>query len=122
MKFYDICKYHLKPAINFAATDAWFVNQKALDKLPSNIRKIVISTLDEEFWLRTNQYEYLEERALDKIQKEQGVEVITLPAESCEKMQKAALAIWQDVAKKGPQCKKAVDALIEFNKSLGRLQ
>jgi TRAP-type mannitol/chloroaromatic compound transport system substrate-binding protein len=122
MKFYDINKYHLSTPLNFAATDAWLVNQKAADKLPKDIQKILYSTLDEQFWLRTNQYEYLEKKALSKVQKEKGVKVLTLPPEEYQKMQEAALKIWDDVSKKGPACAKAVEMLREFNRSLGRLQ
>jgi hypothetical protein len=35
-------------------------------------------------------------------------------------MQVAAFKIWDDVAKKGPQCAKAVEMLKEFNKQMGR--
>ena len=103
MKFYDINKYHLRPALNVAATDVWLVNMKAMDKLPADLQGILKSTLEEHFWLRTNQYIYLENKTLAKIQKQEGVELITLPPAEYAKMQKAALKIWDDVAKKGPQ-------------------
>jgi len=35
-------------------------------------------------------------------------------------MQKAAFKIWDDVAKKDPQCATAVQMLKDFNKSMGR--
>jgi TRAP-type mannitol/chloroaromatic compound transport system substrate-binding protein len=119
MKFYDVCKFHLRPALNIAATDTWLVNQKALDKLPEDIKKVVLSTLDEHFWRRTNQYEYLEGISLPKIQKEYGVEVITLPPEEVAKMQKAAEPLWDKVAQQNPDCAKAVEMLRNFQKSLG---
>ena len=120
MKFYEVCKYHLRPALNYAATDTWLVNQKALDKLPEDIRNVVISTLQEEFWLRTNQYQYLEEEALAKVQKEYGVEVTHLGPEDMKKMQAAAEKIWDDVAKSSPECAKAVEIMRAFLKTLGR--
>ena len=122
MKFYDVNKYHLRPALNVAGTDIWLVNQKALAKLPEDIQKIVVSTLEEHFWLRTNQYIYLENKTLSKVRNEQGVELITLPPEEYAKMQVAALKIWDDVAQKGPQCAKAVEMLKDFNKQMGRNQ
>ena len=82
MKFYDVNKYHLRPALNVAGTDIWLVNKKALAKLPEDIQKILVSTLEEHFWLRTNQYIYLENKTLSKVQKEKGVELITLPPEA----------------------------------------
>jgi TRAP-type mannitol/chloroaromatic compound transport system substrate-binding protein len=122
MKFYDVNKYHLRPALNVAGTDIWLVNQKALAKLPEDIQKILVSTLEEHFWLRTNQYIYLENKTLSKVRNEQGVELITLPPEEYAKMQVAALKIWDDVAQKGPQCAKAVEMLKDFNKQMGRNQ
>lgn len=120
MKFYDVCKYHLKPALNIAATDTWLVNQKALDSLPPDLKKVVISTLEEHFWRRTNQYEYLEAVSLPKIQKEYGVEVITLPPEEVKKMQKAAEPLWDQVAKQNPECAEAVEMLRNMQSTLGR--
>jgi TRAP-type mannitol/chloroaromatic compound transport system substrate-binding protein len=120
MGFYELNKYHLRPALNIAATDIWLVNQKALSTLPEDIQKILVTTLDEHFFLRTNQYIYLEDKTLAAIQKEKGVELITLPQQEYVKMQKAAVKIWDDVAEKDPQCAKAVQMLREFNKSLGR--
>lgn len=120
MGFYEINKYHFRPALNIAATDIWLVNQKALSKIPEDIQKTLLATLDEQFFLRTNQYIYLEDTTLAKAQKEKGVELITLPPEEYAKMQKAAFKIWDDVAKKGPQCATAVQMLKNFNKSMGR--
>ena len=122
MKFYDVNKYHLRPALNVASTDIWLVNQKALAKLPADLRKILLDTLEEEFWLRTNQYQYLEDLALAKIIKENGVELITLPPAEYAKLQAAALKMWDEVAQKGPACAKAVEMLKEFNRTLGRIK
>ena len=122
MKFYDVNKYHLRPAINVAGTDIWLVNQKAFTELPEDIQKILVTTLEEHFWLRTNQYIYLENKTLSKVQKEQGVELITLPPEEYAKMQIAALKIWDEVAQKGPHCAKAVDMLKDFNRQMGRIK
>lgn len=120
MKFYDVNKYHLRTPLNFAQTDIWLINKKALAKLPQDIQDIIKSTLDEHFWLRTNQYQYLEEITLAKVQKEKGVQVLTLPPEDYVKMKNAAMTTWDEVAQKSPECAKAVEMLKEFNKKLGR--
>jgi len=120
MRFYELNKYHLRPALNIAATDIWLVNKEAFGKIPEDIQKILVSTLEENFFLRTNQYIYQEDTTLAKAQKEQGVELIILPPKEVAKMQEAAKKIWDDVAKKDPQCAKAVQMLKDFNKSLGR--
>jgi len=120
MGFYDIAKYHLRPALSISAVDAWLINKKELAKIPKDLQKILLSTLNEHFFLRTNQYIYLEGKTLAKIQKEKGVKLLTLPPEEYAKMQVAARKMWDEVAKKGPQCAKAVQMLKDFNKSMGR--
>ena len=120
MGFYDINKYHFRPALNIAATDIWLINKNALKKIPEDLQKILLSTLNEHFYLRTNQYIYLEGKTLAKFQKDKGVELITLPPKEYAKMQVAARKMWDEVAKKGPQCAKAVQMLKDFNKSMGR--
>ncbi|MCF8033647.1 MAG: TRAP transporter substrate-binding protein DctP [Desulfarculaceae bacterium] len=122
MKFYELNKYHLRPSLCVASTDIWLVNKKAMAKLPADLRKILIETLEEEFWLRTNQYQYLEDLTLSKIIKEDGVELITLPPAEYAKLQAAALKMWDEVAKKGPACAKAVEMLKEFNRKMGRIK
>ena len=122
MKFYDVNKYHLRPSLNVAGTDIWLINQKALDKLPKDLRDILLKTLDEQFWLRTNQYIYKENKTLSKVQQKLGVQLITLPGEEYGKMQTAALKIWDEVAQKGPACKKAVEKLKDFNRTMGRIK
>ncbi|MFC1533255.1 TRAP transporter substrate-binding protein DctP [Thermodesulfobacteriota bacterium] len=122
MKFYEINKFHLRPSLNVAGTDIWLVNKKALAKLPKDLQEILLQTLEEHFWLRTNQYIYLENKTLSKVLKTLGVELITLPPKEYGKMQSAALKIWDDVAKKGPQCAKAVEILKDFNRQMGRIK
>jgi TRAP-type mannitol/chloroaromatic compound transport system substrate-binding protein len=105
-----------------AATDIWLVNQKAFDKLPKDLQEILLTTLEEQFWLRTNQYIFLENKALSKVIKEKSVELITLPPAEYAKMQTAAIKIWDEVAQKGPQCAKAVGMLKDFNRTMGRIK
>ncbi len=122
MKFYEVCKYHLRPALNVAGTDIWMINQKAFDTLPKDIQEILTSTLEEQFWLRTNQYIYLENTVLSRVMKEDGVELITLPPAEYAKMQTAALKIWDEVAEKDAACAKAVEILKDFNRKMGRIK
>lgn len=122
MKFYEINKYHLKPALNVAATDIWVINKNAFDKLPADIQDILTKTLEEHFWRRTNQYQYLEELELAKVQKEHDVTVLTIPPAEFAKMQAAAIKIWDEVAELSPDCAKAVEMVKEFNRNMGRLQ
>lgn len=121
MGFYDVCKYHLKPGLNIASTDVWLINQKAMDSLPPDIKEILLWSLEEQFWFRTNQYEYLEAITLAKVQKEKGVKLILLPPEEQKKITEVAVKIWDEEAKKAPENAKAVELLKNFLKSLGYL-
>ena len=121
MKLYDVCKYHLLPGLNIAGTDAWVVNQKAIDKLPEDIQAIFYNALEEQFWKRTNQYIYLEAIVLAKAVKEQKVEVVTLPPEEQKKITEIAMQMWDKEAEKGPEAAKALQMLKDYLKSLGHL-
>lgn len=121
MKFYELNKYHLRPALSVAATDIWVINKKAFDDLPQNFQEILASTLEEHFWRRTNQYIYQEALTLAKVQKEMGVTLLTMPDEEFGKMQEAAIKIWDEVAAMAPQNAKAIEMIKEFNRSMGRI-
>lgn len=121
MSLYEIAKYHVRPALNIAGTDVFIINQKALDKLPADVRKTVIDTLDEQFTLRTAEYQRQEEEALAKAQKELGVQVNTLPQDVVDKLTETAQKIWEQEAARSPESAKAVDMLKKYLSDLGYL-
>lgn len=121
MSLYEVAKYHVRPALNIAGTDAFIVNQKALDKLPEDVRQTVIDTLDEQFWLRTNEYQYQEQIALAKAQKEFGVQVNVLPQDVQAKLVEFAQKDWEKEAKRSPESAKAVEMLKQMLSDLGYL-
>ncbi|GAA3956353.1 TRAP transporter substrate-binding protein DctP [Allohahella marinimesophila] len=121
MGLYEVAKHHVKPALNIAGTDAFIVNQKALDKLPEDIRKVVIDALDEQFWFRTNEYQYQEQIALAKAMEEHGVKVNTLPEDVQARLAKAAQKTWHEEAKRSDNAAKAVQQLRTFLTDLGYL-
>ncbi|MFP5404996.1 MAG: TRAP transporter substrate-binding protein DctP [Gammaproteobacteria bacterium] len=100
MGLYEVAKYHVRPALNIAGTDAFIVNQKALDKLPPETRKCVLDNLDEQFWMRTNEYLYQERVTLAKAIKDKGVKLNPRPPE-------------------GPAAQKALTTLKGFLAELG---
>lgn len=120
MKFYDACKYHLKTALCVSNSDDWIVNQKAVDALPEDVRRIFLAALEERFWKRNLQYNVGEKVTLKRLQRENGVKVTYIPPEDHAEMLKVATKLWDDFAKKGPELAKAVEMLKEYNKSLGR--
>src|SRR5690554_5710952 len=47
MGLYEVAKYHVQPSLNIAGTDAFVINQKALDELPVEVRKCQLDTFDQ---------------------------------------------------------------------------
>ncbi|MBD3658367.1 TRAP transporter substrate-binding protein DctP [Marinobacter sp.] len=121
MGLYEVAKHHVQPALNIAGTDVIIVSQKALDKLPEDMQTIVKQALDEQFWVRTNEYLYKERITLAKAIAEQGVTVNTMPDDVQERLVKAAQGMWDEEGKRSPEAKKALDMLKEYLASLGYL-
>ena len=121
MSLYEVAKYHVRPALNIAGTDVFIINQKALDALPDDVRKILIDTLDQQFWERTNEYQYQEEIALARAQRELGVKLNVLPDDVQQKLAETAQKNWEMEAKRSPESAKAVEMLRAFLTDLGYL-
>ncbi len=118
MGLYEVAKYHVKPALNIAGADIFIVNQKALDKLPDDVRKILLQTLDEHFWMRTNEYIYQEQVTLAKAVADDGVQINTMPDDVQKRLTASAQQFWDEEAKRSPQ---AADAVARLKKFLGEL-
>jgi TRAP-type mannitol/chloroaromatic compound transport system substrate-binding protein len=121
MGLYEVAKYHVKPALNIAGTDAIIVSQKALDKLPEDMQKIVKDTLQEQFWIRTNEYQYKERITLAKAIAEQSVQVTVLPDEVQDKLVQTAQKMWDEEGKRGENAQKALGMLKSYLAELGYL-
>lgn len=122
MGLYETAKYAIKPALNIAGTDAFLVSQKALDALSEENRKCVIDELDEQFWMRTNEYQYQEQVTLAKVIEEKKVNVNEMPTELVDHLTGVATKYWDEEAKKGPMAQKALDTLKEFLREMGYLK
>lgn len=121
MGLYEVAKYHVKPALNIAGQDVFIINQKALDKLPAGMAKTVKDALDEQFWVRTNEYLYKERIALAKAMEEQGVQINTLPRDVQDRLTKVAQKEWDEQAKRSDDAAATVKNLKQFLSSLGYL-
>ena len=121
MGLYDVAKYHVQPALNIAGTDVIIVSQKALDKLPEDLQQVVKQALDEQFWIRTNQYLYKERIALAKAVADQGVEVNVMPDDVQQKLAQTAQGMWDEEDKRSDEAKKALSLLKQFLGELGFL-
>ncbi len=121
MSLYEVAKHHVLPPLNIAGTDAWVINQRALDALPADIRKTVIDTLNENFWQRTNAYQFKETVTLARAQREHNVQINQLPPEVLQHLSAVAVKQWEAEARKSPEAEKAVEMLKEFLGQLGYL-
>ncbi len=121
MGLYEVAKYHVQPALNIAGTDVIIVSQKALDKLPEDMQKIVKQALDEQFWVRTNEYLYKERITLAKAIEEQGVEINTLPDDVQERLTKTAQSMWDKEGERSDNAEKALGMLKDYLTELGYL-
>lgn len=121
MGLYEVAKYHVQPALNIAGTDVIIVSMKALEKLPEDMQKIVKQALDEQFWVRTNEYLYKERITLAKAMAEHGVEINTLPDDVQERLTKAAQSMWDKEGERSENTEKAMGILKDYLKELGYL-
>lgn len=121
MGLYEVAKYHVKPALNIAGTDVIIVSQKALDKLPEDMRKIVKQALEEQFWFRTNEYQYKERITLAKAINEHNVKINTLPDDVQDRLTKTAQKLWDEEGKRSENARKALDMLKGYLSELGYL-
>lgn len=121
MNFYDMCKYHLRPALTVAGTDTWLINQKAFNKLPADIQAIVKQVMEEHFWQRTNQYEHQEAVTLAKAQQSKGVKLSILPQADQKKMTQIAEKLWDKEAKTDPTYAKAINMMKDYLREIGAL-
>ncbi|NWN91863.1 TRAP transporter substrate-binding protein DctP [Marinobacter adhaerens] len=121
MSLYEVAKYHVQPALNIAGTDVFLINQKALNKLPEDMQKIVKDTLNEQFWIRTNEYQFKERKALATIQAEQGVKITKLPEDVQARLTEAAKETWEEEGKRSENAQKALNMLKDYLADLGYL-
>lgn len=121
MNLFEVAKYVVDPALTNSSTDALIVNQKALDALPDDVRSIVIQALDEQFWYRTNEYQYEERTALARAISEHGVQVNTLPEDVQQRLTEVAEGMWDKSADRSDRAQEALKRLKTFLGELGYL-
>ena len=121
MGLYEIAKYHVQPALNIAGTDVIIVSQKAMDKLPEDLQQLVKDVLAEQFWFRTNEYQYKERLVLAKAIAEEGVQVNTMPDAVQKHLVDTAQSMWDEEGKRSDKAAEALAMLKSFLSDLGYL-
>ncbi|MFL1486246.1 TRAP transporter substrate-binding protein DctP [Marinobacter sp. LN3S78] len=120
LSLYEVAKYHVRPSLGIGGVEVFIINNKAMEELPEDIRRIVKTTFQEHFWSRTNEYQYQEVEMLNHLEREQGVEVITLPDEIQQRMWEVGRELRAVEAEKSPNAAEAVRRLEQYLESLGR--
>lgn len=121
MGLHEVAKYHVKPPLTISGVDVLVVNQEAMDALPEDVRDILVETLEEQFWLRSTEYQYLERVALAKAVAEHDVKVHQLPDEVMAKLTEVALQVWEEEGKRSDKAGEILQKLKDFLTELGHL-
>ena len=122
MGFYEIAKYRVAEPLLIGVIEAWLINKEAMEELPEDVQKIVKDTLEEHFWVRTNEHVYEDKVALKEVEETQGVETIELPQEVKDKMREVAIKLWDKEAEKSDNASKAVSILKSSLSEIGELK
>lgn len=118
MKLWEVARFHMKPGLG-VTTDAYVFNKAALDKLPADLRLILMTLADERFFSRTAEYQHKEAVALTKGKKDSNVEVVQFPKEVQQGFAAASKEILAKEAAKGERAAKGAAILTSFMKDLG---
>lgn len=118
MKLWEVARYHMKPALGIT-TDCYVLNKSAVEKLPADLRMILMSMLEERFYQRTVEYQHKEAIALTKGRTSMKVEVVQFPDAVQKKFAEASKAILDKERGKGELAAKGADALTTLMKDLG---
>ena len=118
MKFWEVAKFHMKPALGFA-NDAYIVNVAALDKLPADLRLQFLSLVEERYFRRSVEYLHQEAVALTTGKAKMDVEVVRFPDDVLKKFAEASKEILKKETAKGEIASKGGQALTKLMSDLG---
>jgi TRAP-type mannitol/chloroaromatic compound transport system substrate-binding protein len=118
MKFWEVAKFHMKPALGFA-NDAYIVNVAALDKLPADLRLQFLSLIEERYFRRSVEYLHQEAVALTTGKAKMDVEVVRFPDDVMKKFAAASKEILKKETSKGEVANKGGEVLTKLMTDLG---
>ncbi len=118
MKFWEVAKFHMKPALGFA-NDAYIVNIAALDKLPADLRLQFLSLVEERYFRRSVEYLHQEAVALTTGKAKMDVEVVRFPDDVQKKFAAASKEILKKETSKGEVANKGGEVLTKLMTDLG---
>jgi TRAP-type C4-dicarboxylate transport system substrate-binding protein len=118
-KLNEAVKYRLFPSLNIVVADL-FISQKSINKLPEDIRHILLSTTDD-ILLRGAMKIQFQNQMAQKWLDNHDTERIQLSPKDVKKATEMAQQVWDGIANKNERCRKGVEILREQLRDLGRL-
>lgn len=118
MKFWEVAKFHMKPALGFN-NDAYIVNIAELDKLPPDLKLQFVSLVEERYFRRSAEYLHQEALALTTGKTKMDVEVVRFPDDVLKKFADASNQMLKKEAAKGDVAQKGTQALTKLMTDLG---
>jgi len=119
-KLKEVINYVILPPITGSIMTDFYINKKAWDRLPENLKKICNDVAMELVPWVCSETERLDKKFLNEAIKK-GVKVVSLPEKDVQQLRSVSISIWDVFAKKGPRCKELIDLLKEYLKEKGRL-
>lgn len=124
MKFHEVLKNYMLPEPIIGSWNSIWINLDLWKKLTDRQRAIIETAV----LSAGGVYTYSDTRtrskmALKDMQENWNVKTNVVPEAEVAKMRKAAMAVWDEIAKnKDPLCREAIDLLYEFLNELGELK
>jgi len=118
-KLHEVVKYYTLPSAAQISISL-VISQKAIDKLPKEIREVVQVGSRYVMSDLSNQYISQCKAGVAKSERMGSIEASVLPEEELAKMRKLVVPIWDELAAKSPRMKKGVDILKQQMRDLGR--
>jgi TRAP-type C4-dicarboxylate transport system substrate-binding protein len=120
-KLKEVLDYVVVPPVNGCICINFYVNKKAWNALPGDLKKILQDTGLEAFRWFSREVVKADFETMQDASKV-GVQVAELPEEEYEKLRKLAAPIWDSAAKKSERTAKLVSLLREYLKYKGILK
>ncbi len=117
-KLKEVVKYVVVPPVLACPVIEFYVNIKAWENLPGDLKKILEETLLEDFKSYSKEAVKLDKKYVDE-SKKVGLNVVTLPDEDWEKLRAMSVPIWDIAAGKSERSAELVKLLKAYLKEKG---
>ena len=124
MKFHEVLKNYMVPEPIIGSWNSLWINMDVWKSLSSEQRAIIESAaLSAGGVYCFNDTRVRTKMALKEMQTKWNVNVNQIPPAEIDKMRKAAMTVWDEIAAdKDPLCKQAIDLLYEFLDEVGQVK